>query len=173
MAMHWEAWQKPEKERQAALLAADEAVERMLAMLDPSGVCDRTAGSDALLAPFYFWGGLYVAMADGDLSAVEMQRLQDLAPPGFEPAEPFRQARTNPETCITKFEEDLGSRRRKLSAIELYRIMSGVLDVACADCDLSNAERRRLRDIGELLGLHGVACDLVIERYLHQSRVAS
>ena len=166
MAMHWAAWQKPEKERQAALIDADEAIERMLAMLDPSGVCDRTSGSDALLAPFYFWGGLYVAMADGDLASVEVQRLQELAPPGFDPAEPFRLAKASPEVCIKKFEEDLGSRRRKLSAIELYRIISGVLDVACIDGDLSNAERRRLREVGELLGLHDVACDLVIERYL-------
>lgn len=166
MAMHWDAWQKAETERQEALLAADEGIERMLAMLDPSGVCDRTAGSDALLASFYFWGGLYVAMADGDLAAVEIQRLQELAPPGFDSAEPFRLAKSNPETCIKKFEEDLGNRRRKLSAIELFRIMSGVLDVACSDGDLSSAERRRLRDIGELLGLHDVACDLVVERYL-------
>jgi len=166
MAMHWDAWQQPQKERQAALKDADESIERMLAMLDPSGVCDRTVGSDALLAPFYFWGGLYVAMADGDLATVEMQRLQELAPPGFDPIEPFRLAKANPEVCIKKFEEDLGSRRRKLSAIELFRIMSGVLDVACADGDLSNAERRRLRDVGELLGLHDVACELVIERYL-------
>jgi len=166
MAIHWDAWQKPERERQAALQDADEAIERMLAMLDPSGVCDRTAGSDALLAPFYFWGGLYVAMADGDLAKSEMERLQELAPPGFDPAEPFRLAKANPEVCIAKFEEDLGGRRRKLSAIELYRVMSGVLDVACADGGLSNAERRRLRDVGELLGLHDVACDLVIERYL-------
>jgi uncharacterized tellurite resistance protein B-like protein len=166
MAMHWAAWKKPEPERQAALKDADESIERMLAMLDPSGVCDRTSGSDAILAPFYFWGGLYVAMADGDLSATETERLQELAPPAFDATEPFRLAKSSPEVCIKKFEEDLGSRRRKLSAIELFRIMSGVLDVACSDGDLSSAERRRLRDVGELLGLHDVACELVIDRYL-------
>jgi uncharacterized tellurite resistance protein B-like protein len=47
-----------------------------------------------------------------------------------------------------------------------------VLDVACADERLSDAEKLRVHEVGELIGLHGVACDLVIDRYLNSARAA-
>ncbi len=145
----------------------------MLAMMDPSDICDQTAGSDTMLAPFYFWGGLYVATADGGLVDPELQRLLDLAPPGFDTDESFTAVKARPEACMERFRQDLESRRRKLSAIELYRIMSGVLDVACADGTLSDAERMRVREVGAAIGLREMSCDLVVERYISEGRATA
>jgi hypothetical protein len=173
MAMYWNAVTQPPPDRDNSLREVDASVQRMLAMMDPSEICERTTGSDAILAPFYFWGGLYVAMADGDLSEVERARVRALAPPGFDIATSFEMARTDPQRCLSQFKGDLEARRRKLSAIELYRIMSGVLDVACADHQLTDGERARLHEIGEAVGLHDVACDLVIKRYLSESETTA
>ena len=172
MVMFWDAWNDRSKpDRDAALRSNDESVRRMLTMMDPSEVCDETTGSDTLLSPFFFWGGLYVAMADGELSAEERKRLLELAPPGFQVGDPFTIAKTNPNKGLEQFKGDLESRRRKFSAIELYRIMAGVLSVACADGQISPQEQQRVHEIGAAIGLHDVACDLVIQRYLSEGKV--
>jgi len=173
MVMHWEAWNTAGGSRDKAVEAADEAIRRMLAMMDPSDICDQTAGSDAMLAPFYFWGGLYVAMADGEVVDPELSRLLELAPPGLDVEESFAAVKASPEACMERFRQDLGSRRRKLTALELYRIMSGVLDVACADGTLSDAELTRLCELGDVIGLRTTACELVVERYLSEGRAAT
>jgi uncharacterized tellurite resistance protein B-like protein len=172
MVTHWEAWNAASGPRDEALKTADESIRRMLAMMDPSEVCDQTAGSDIILAKFFFWGGLYVALADGELVEAERNRLAELAPPGVNVSESLKAAMASPDACLKQFKTDLDGRRRKLSALELFRIMSGVLDVACADERLSDAEKLRVHEVGELIGLHGVACDLVIDRYLNSARAA-
>jgi len=174
MVMYWEVWNdRARPNRDEALRSIDESVRRMLTMMDPSEVRDGTTGSDTLLAPFFFWGGLYIAMADGDLSSEERQRLLELAPPGFQVADPFTIAKTNPNASIDQFKGDLESRRRKFSAIELYRIMAGVLSVACADGNISPQEQQRVHEIGAAIGLRDVACDLVIQRYLSEGKVGA
>lgn len=171
LVLFWESWnERSGPDREAALRANDEVVHRMLTMMDPSEVCDDTAGSDTLLAPFFFWGGLYVAMADGELSSEERQRLLELAPPGFRVGDPFTIAKTNPKLGLEQFKTDLEGRRRKFSAIELYRIMAGVLSVACADGHISPEEQQRIREIGGVIGLRDVACDLVVQRYLSEGK---
>jgi Zn-dependent protease with chaperone function/uncharacterized tellurite resistance protein B-like protein len=172
MVMFWEAWNdRTIADRQATLRSNDESVRRMLTMMDPSEVCDQTTGSDTLLAPFFFWGGLYVAMADGELSAEETNRLLELAPPGFQVGDPFTIAKTKPNASLDQFKGDLDSRRRKFTAIELYRIMAGVLSVACADGTISPQEQQRIHEIGAVIGLRDVACDLVVQRYLSEAKV--
>jgi hypothetical protein len=173
MSMYWDAAQSSGPKREQSIFEVDNAVQRMLAMMDPSEICDNTTGSDALLAPFYFWGGLYVAMADGDLTDAERAKVRELAPPGFDAAESFVIAKTDPARCLSQFKGDLASRRRKLSAIELYRIMSGVLDVARSDGHLSDAERARVHELGEAIGLHDVACELVIKRHLSEQEATA
>lgn len=173
MVLHWEAWNSPVNTRPQALETADESVRRMLAMLDPSEVSDHSAGSDAILSPFFFWGGLYVASADGDLAAAEKKRLAEVAPPGVDTADSISSADAEPDACLNKFKADLDSRRQKLSALELYRVMSGVLEVACADGALSESEKARARQVGGAIGLHDVACDLVIDRYLNRASVTT
>jgi uncharacterized tellurite resistance protein B-like protein len=171
MVMHWEAWNSPTSTRDEVLKAADDSVRRMLAMMDPSEVSDQAVGSDVILSPFFFWGGLYVAAADGDLVDAEQKRLMEVSPPGVDAVESFKIASGQPDACLNRFQNELKSRRQKLSALELYRVMSGVLDVACADGVLSDAEKSRARQIGELVGLRDMACDLVIDRYLNQAKV--
>lgn len=173
MVMNWEAWNTAGDDRDRAVADADEAIRRMLAMMDPSEICDETTGSDAMLAPFYFWGGLHVAMADGALGDAESRRLLELAPPGFAAEESFAAVKAAPGTCLERFRQDLAGRRRKLSALELYRIMSGVLDVACADGTLGDAERVRLREVAAAIGLRDMACDLVVERYLSEGKATA
>ena len=171
MIMHWEAWNSPPQALNEATEEADQSVRRMLAMMDPSEVSDQTVGSDVVLAPFFFWGGLYVASADGVLAEAERTRLAELAPPGIDVTESLATASSNPALCLEQFKKDLQSRRRKFSALELSRVMSGVLDAACADGTLSKPERLRAGEIGKTIGLSDLACDLVISRYLNQSRV--
>jgi hypothetical protein len=171
MVMHWEAWNSPDGTRDEELKASDDSVRRMLAMMDPSEVSNHAVGSDVVLSPFFFWGGLYVAAADGDLVDAEQKRLMEVSPPGVDAMETLKIASGQPDACLGRFKDELKSRRQKLSSLELYRVMSGVLDVACADGVLSDAEKSRARQIGKIVGLQELPCDLVIDRYLNQAKV--
>src|SRR6185436_14467357 len=63
MLLFWEAWRDGAGE--TALSEPNQAIERMLAMMDPAAA-ERTL-HDPILSGFFFWGGLHVALAGGAL----------------------------------------------------------------------------------------------------------
>jgi uncharacterized tellurite resistance protein B-like protein len=161
MLVFWNAWQAMPD--QAPLGEANGTVEKMLAMMDPTSA-DGTL-RDPMLGAFFFWGGLYVALADGHVHPEEVRRLESVVPAGLDQADAVARAQARPAVCLEAFGQALASRRRKLTAVELHRIVYGLIDVACADGKVSADELERLREVGGVLGVPAQACDLIIRQY--------
>jgi tellurite resistance protein len=160
MLLFWEASQSSAPE---AISDADTAIARMLAMMDP-GAGDDTL-RDPLLEAFFFWGGLHIALSDGAIAAGELGRLRSVLPPGVDLDDAIRDARSRPTLCLERFREHHKSRRRKLTAIELHRIVYGLIDVASADGHVSADERTRLVELGAALGLPPSACEVIVSQH--------
>lgn len=166
MLLFWDAWQA--QGNGDALAKADAAVGKMLAMMDPAAG-ERTL-NDPILGAFFFWGGLFVALADGQLHEGEHKRLESVAPPGVDAASAIRQAQADDTSCLASFRQSQQARRRKLTAVELHRILYGLIDVASADGQISDAEIGRLRAIGAIVGVPEHACDVIIAQYQKEVR---
>jgi len=145
------------------LEGVDQEVERQLASMDPTAGEDHAFG-DTLLAAFFFWGGLYIALADGVLHPSELERLLSVAPSGVDVAQLAATEAVAGQACLERFREAIAQRRRRLSAVELHRIVEGLIDVASADGRVEPAEVARLYDLGHALGLSSQACDLLIAK---------
>lgn len=169
MQLFWNARHEPAPARDEAIKMADEAIDRMLATMDPASASDRIG--DPLLSGHLFWGGLYVvAGGDGPLHEAERSRLASIAPPGTSIDTATAEARSAPERCRERFAAAFRDRRRRHSALELHRIVFGLLDVAAADGAVSEEERGRIRELAEVLGIPAEACELVVEQYHREYR---
>ena len=94
---------------------------------------------DPMLASFFF-GGLYVALADAELHPTELRRLESVIPPGVTLDDAHLEARKQPSACLDALHTGGAMRRKKLaSAVELHRVIYGLIDIASAD----GAYRRR------------------------------
>lgn len=169
MLHFWEASNAGSPE--AAVEEANRAVGRMLAMMDPASA-EKTL-HDAVLAPFFFWGGLHIALSDRKLDPAEQQRLGALVPPGETLAAAEAAARRDPELCRSRFAESVRARRRKLSAVELHRIIYGLIDVASADGNIAAEERERLYTLVGALSIPKQACDVILTQYLEETHHAA
>lgn len=147
----------------AKLPAANAAAGRMLSMMDPVA-SDQPLG-DTMLSLHFFWGGLYVASSSGDIAPVERARLMEVTPSGVDLEEAIRGATGDPGACRERFIEGFRSRRRKFNAIELHRIIYGLLDIASVDGSVSESENVRLRELALVLDIPEYACDLVVAQY--------
>lgn len=144
--------------------AADAEVARLLALMDP--LAGEIRGElDPLLGRFFFWGGLFIALAGGRLDRAEAERLQTVAPPGIDVGELGRKDGLDPERCFDQFQLARQERRAKLSAVELHRIAQGLIDVAAADGRIDPAEVAHFHRLGGALGIGPRACDLLIGQY--------
>jgi hypothetical protein len=164
MQFFWNARREAETSREKAVTAADEAIDRMLATMDPASASDRIG--DPLLSGHLFWGGLYLVTGDpGPLHDLERSRLGSIAPAGISIDTAAEEARTAPDRCRERFAAAFRDRQRRHSALEIHRIIFGLLDVAAADGDVSVQERGRLHELADVLGIPTTACDLVMEHY--------
>jgi tellurite resistance protein len=145
------------------LEAVDDDVVRQLASMDPTSGDDGALG-DTLLASFFFWGGLYIALADGVLAPSELERLITVAPPALDVHQLLASDAVAGTACLDRFRAELAQRRRKMSAVELHRIVEGLIVVASADGRIDASEVTRLHHLGQALGLTAYACDLMIAK---------
>jgi hypothetical protein len=143
--------------------AADAEVRRLLALMEPS-TARQQDGDDPFLARFLFWGGLYVATADGTLSAEERARLDERAPAGMDVETALGTGPTTAEPLLERFREVRRTRRQKLNASELHRMTAGLIHLAGRDGRVSPGRVTRLRRLGEELGLSPDALDLMIAK---------
>lgn len=150
----------------ASVEQADREVSRMLALMNPDGNAEPMG--DPLLAEFLFWGGLYIALADRDVVAAEVERIQTAAPEGID----VRQLVSDPDLtdalCLRRFSEMVSKRRKKLSAIEKHGIVYGLIDVASADGHVDPTEFRRLLELGGEIGVPSAGCELIARQYLEE-----
>jgi len=167
MRLFWDAHQD-DAGSQTALRTANEAVERMLATMDPATSTGRLG--DPLLSSHFFWGGLYLAVDGETLHPVQRDRLATVAPDGVDIDAAIAEAGKNPKACRERFVEAFRARRRKFNALEVHRIIYGILDVASADGSLQEHDVVRLRELTGLLGVSGQACDLVVSQYQKETR---
>jgi hypothetical protein len=161
MLLFWQAWQEGQNGESLAQINA--SIARMLALMDPLAA-ERTL-EDPLLAAFFFWGGLYVAVTDNVIHPLEEARLASVAPGGLDYRSAMREALANHRMCLNTFTEARRSRRTKLTALELHRIVYGLIDVASADGEVSDEELARLRELCAVLGITAQACDLIVRQY--------
>lgn len=143
--------------------AADAEVRRLLALMEPSSAQPKDA-DDPFLARFLFWGGLYVALADGAISPEERARLRELAPAGGDGEEALRAGGAAAALSLDRFREARRTRRQKLNAGELHRMTMGLIHLARRDGSVSHGRVLRLRALGEELGIGPAALDMMIAK---------
>ncbi len=146
-----------------AIKVANQGIDRMLATMDPAA--PTGAIGDPLFADHFFWGGVYLATGSDDLEPGERERLASVAPTGEDIDYVIGRARAHPEWCRERFLYGVRTRRRKFSALEIHRIMFGLLDLASADGTVHDGEKARLLELGRLIGVPEQACELVITQY--------
>jgi Zn-dependent protease with chaperone function/uncharacterized tellurite resistance protein B-like protein len=143
------------------LRAADDQVERMLAVMDPLAR-ETPDAADPLLAEFFLWGGLYVALTHGELTAAERERLASVTSMArMEDA--LRDGMPDADACLGRFRDAIARRRQRLSAAEIFRIMEGLAEVAKCDARFAEPEQDALRRVAATLG---VSADLIIAKHL-------
>lgn len=140
----------------------DAEVERLLSMLDPLAREDPD-GVDPLLAEFFLWGGLYIALAHGEVADAERARIGEMSSRRKVQAA-LRDGTPSPDHCLEQFRATIASRRQKLSASEIFRIMEGLVQIALSDQNFDPAEREALHTIANTLG---VSAELIIARHIN------
>jgi uncharacterized tellurite resistance protein B-like protein len=143
--------------------AADAEVRRLLSLMEPSSAQGKDA-DDPYLARFLFWGGLYVALADGAVSAAERACLDDLAPAGVDIQAVLRGGAAAADLSLERFREARSTRRQKLNAGELHRMATGLIHMAKKGGRVSEGKLFRLRKLGEELGIAPSAVDMMMTR---------
>ncbi len=148
LRLFWEAdlWMAPDPAAQAAV---DEEVGALLAVLDPLAR-ERPDAADPILADFFLWGGLYMALSHGDLGEKERERLASVASPAR-----LQQALAagvpGSDQCLERFAECLARRQQKLTASEINRILEGLVQIARADEQVAADEQAALRQLAAKL----------------------
>jgi uncharacterized tellurite resistance protein B-like protein len=141
----------------AAQWPVDAQVGEWLAVLDPLAR-ERTDAPDPILADFFLWGGLYMALSHGDIGQAERTRLASVTS-----TERLTQALAagvpSAAHCAERFSECLARRRQKLTGSEINRLLEGLAQIAQADSQVSEAEKAALR---QLAGSLRVNADLYL-----------
>ncbi|WP_437630262.1 M48 family metallopeptidase [Sorangium sp. So ce854] len=141
--------------------AADDEVRRLLALMDAQPA-PKADADDPFLARFLFWGSLYVALGSGAMRPEQRARLAALAPASADAAEAMRGGAGAADLALQRFQEARRSRRTKLSAAELHRLIGGLISVARQSGPPSEGEVLRLRRLGGELGVAAAAVDMMI-----------
>jgi len=165
MLLFWDALQSGGGER---ISAANAAIDRMLAMMEPGG--EGEALDDPLLRDLFFWGGLAVALANGYVSPTQWRRLESLARPGTDLEAVSTAAARDDVACWERFTAAFKGRRRKFSGLELHRLLYGLHDLAHADGKVTAAEMERLRRIASIVGVVPEACDHIAAQYARENQ---
>jgi hypothetical protein len=123
--------------------------------------------SDPILADFFLWGGLCMAFAEGEPGDKELARIASIT------SEKKLQQATgggglDASQCMARYCETIERRHRKISAMEIHRIIDGLLQVAHVDENITEREIEALKQLAAQLGIKPDACDLLISNFLHE-----
>ena len=167
MMMYWDSLAaRAVPERAVDTAAPDEletSIERLLMLMDPLAREDAQA-ADPVLVEFLLWGGLAIALADGRLHETELARLREFLPAARLQAA-VDEAAGSFAACLDRFRAAVSQRHGKLKAMEIHRIMEGLLQVVHADGTVDPKEVAGFKKLGELLGVGDRACELLMTRF--------
>ena len=145
---------------------ADAEVARLLALMNPLA---REGPADPMLADLFLWGGALLALADGKFAQAEIERLSGLVSRD-KLMDAVGTVGVKPEALFAEFSGALARRSRKLRALEVHRLLEGLLQVAVADGELGQVEVKTLRRLAAELGISERGCDLVIANFLQETK---
>lgn len=147
--------------------AADSEIERLLAMMDPLAR-RKTNNPYPILGDFFLWGGLYIALANGVFEASERSRLEELCTPQ-KVASAISSGLPSMETCLDRFSNHIADRYKKISAMEMHRIIRGLLEIAYADGEIDADETGAIANLASKLGINEKACELLTKKFLEEN----
>ena len=152
-------------ESKRSLADADKEISRLLATMDPMAR-DESEG-DLLLIEFLVWGGLGMALADGEISDRETEKLRSLTSKRrldqiLETGKPTL------DRCLKAFGDAVERREKKLRAMEVHRILHGLLLIAYADGGIESSEEDVFCQFGEKIGIRKSGCELIHARFLEE-----
>jgi hypothetical protein len=149
--------------------AADAEAQRLLALMEGTSARKKDA-DDPFVSRFVFWGGAYVALAEGPLTSEARMRLGQVAPEGMGLDALMQPTGSASQLALQRFQEARRTRRAKLSPGELHRIATGLIDMVRREGPalVSNDQVVRLRQLGEELGLSAQAMDLMLSKRLKE-----
>jgi len=143
--------------------SSDAAVDRLLAMMDPLAREDPNS-SDPVLENFFLWGGLYLAVANGEFQQDERSELKSITSAG-RLDRVLADGVPTPEYCLDQFTQCYEGWTRKLTAIEMHRIVQGLLQIAFADGDIDDSESEAFKAVGKVFRITEHACESLIAKY--------
>jgi uncharacterized tellurite resistance protein B-like protein len=133
----------------AAQEKVDDRTGELLAVLDPLAR-ERPDAADPILADFFLWGGLYMALSHGDIGQRERERLASVT--SHERLDDALAAGVpSLEQCSQRFAECLSRRQQKLTASEINRLLEGLVQIARSDEQVAAEEQAALRQLAATL----------------------
>jgi uncharacterized tellurite resistance protein B-like protein len=159
-----EFWQANEsKEGDSDRATSDEAIDRLLAMMDPLAR-ENPDAVDPVLQNFFLWGGLYLALANGEFHEDERSQLESITSrASLEQA--LADGIPTADDCLQKFSENHEGWTRKLTTLEVHRVVQGLLQIAYADGHIDEQESEAFKKVGSILRLTEHACESMIAKY--------
>ena len=117
------------------------------------------------------WGGLFIACANGKILKSEIKQLKQIASERKVTAA-IEEGGVSRKFCKAKFTQSIERRHERLKAIEINRILQGMLQIAYADGEIDDLESEAFRELSSQLGINADAADLVRERFIEEMQGA-
>lgn len=161
---------KRDEDPEMSVNKADREIRHLLATMDPLSR-ERRDMADPILADFLLWGGLYIACANGKILKSEISQLKQITSEK-KIKDAIDEGGVSRKYCKGKFTQAIERRHERLKAIEINRILQGMLQIAYADGEIDDLECEAFRDLAQQLGIAPGASDLVRERFIEEMQGA-
>ena len=157
---------KSDNDASMTIAQADKQIQQLLATMDPLSR-ERRDMADPILEDFLLWGGLYIACANGKIIKSEIRQLKVVASEQ-KVHEAIEAGGVSKKLCKTRFTEAIDRRHERLKAMEINRILQGMLQIAFADGEIDSFEQEAFKELSGMLGIDATASDLVRERFIEE-----
>jgi len=159
-----EFWQANEsQEGDSDRSTSDEAIDRLLAMMDPLAR-ENPDAVDPVLENYFLWGGLYLALANGNFHEKERSQLESITSRASL-EQVLADGIPTTDDCLQKFSENHEGWTKKLTTLEVHRVIQGLLQVTYADGQIDESETESFKKVGAVLRLTDRACESIIAKY--------
>lgn len=133
----------------------DDEIDRLLTLMDPFE--SHIPGQQNELMEFFIWGGLFIALANGEIHDAELRHIESVAP--AEILMPLlQQGIPSADQCLVQFQSLVFARQSELTFLEVYAIMEGLISMANSDGEIDQAEFNAILALGNLFGAEEYHC---------------